>query len=62
MAIVAAAVLVHALFPRYEWLLLREETARGAMCSESTAGPATPGIQFLLDIGITSPRIAKIKW
>ncbi len=27
MAIVAAAVLVHALFPRYGWLLLREETA-----------------------------------
>ena len=26
-AIVAATALVHALFPRYEWLLLREETA-----------------------------------
>ena len=26
-AIVAATVLVHALFPRYEWLLLREKTA-----------------------------------
>ena len=26
-AIVAAAVLVHALLPRYDWLLLREETA-----------------------------------